>query len=249
MISFKSIKKFVMINTVLSTIGYIKYHYNYLFINEIVSIWFLYYFMNDIDKPYIKNNEQPVEKYFGEFYRYIALSCLIKTITHKIALQFVIPTIGNTLITFIPISFAFEIIFDLFHWFFHRLSHSNHFLYRYHKIHHTFNNPNIWTSFYMHPVDSILSYSIPFLLTMIILPLSELEMWLITIYLSYQELAGHLGKKMRPTSCFPQCIWIPKLFHIELYTEDHHLHHSTSNCNYSKRFNLWDKAWGTFRKS
>ena len=50
---------------------------------------------------------------------------------------------------------------------------------------------------------------------------------------------------MRPTSSFPQCIWLPRLFNIELYTEDHDLHHSRNNCNYSKRFSLWDKIFKT----
>lgn len=62
------------------------------------------------------------------------------------------------------------------------------------------------------------------------------------------EISGHIGKRMHPTSSFSQFIWLPKFFNIELYTEDHDLHHSHNNCNYSKRFSLWDKVFGTHKK-
>lgn len=36
--------------------------------------------------------------------------------------------------------------------------------------------------------------------------------------------------------------WLPRLFNFQLKVEeDHDLH-----CNYSKRFTLWDKVFGTF---
>ena len=33
---------------------------------------------------------------------------------------------------------------------------------------------------------------------------------------------------------------------MELYVEDHDLHHLKGNCNFSKRFSLWDRVFGTF---
>jgi sterol desaturase/sphingolipid hydroxylase (fatty acid hydroxylase superfamily) len=69
---------------------------------------------------------------------------------------------------------------------------------------------------------------------------------ILTVYLTYQEIAGHLGKAMYPTSSFAQCIWLPRLLGIQLYTEDHDLHHLRLNCNYSKRFSIWDRLFRTY---
>jgi sterol desaturase/sphingolipid hydroxylase (fatty acid hydroxylase superfamily) len=57
----------------------------------------------------------------------------------------------------------------------------------------------------------------------------------------------YASKKLYPSGSFSQCVWIPRAFNISLYTEDHTLHHSNNNCNYSKRFSLWDKAFGTYK--
>ena len=70
---------------------------------------------------------------------------------------------------------------------------------------------------------------------------------LIITYKLFIEISGHIGKKIYPTSCFSQFMWLPKLLEIELYTEDHDLHHSMNNCNYSKRFSFWDKLFGTYK--
>jgi sterol desaturase/sphingolipid hydroxylase (fatty acid hydroxylase superfamily) len=69
---------------------------------------------------------------------------------------------------------------------------------------------------------------------------------MISAYKQYTELAGHSGKMLSPASSFPQFIWLPRLFNIQLYAEDHDLHHKVSNCNFAKRFSLWDKVFGTY---
>lgn len=71
-------------------------------------------------------------------------------------------------------------------------------------------------------------------------------MCLMLVYKTFIEVSGHTGKQVKSSS-FPLCIWLPRIFGIELYTEQHHLHHLNSNCNYSKRFSLWDKMFGTYR--
>jgi len=69
---------------------------------------------------------------------------------------------------------------------------------------------------------------------------------LISTYKVFIEISGHLGKKINSTS-FTQCMWIHKLLSIELKVEHHDLHHTLNNCNYAKRFSLWDKIFGTFK--
>ena len=69
----------------------------------------------------------------------------------------------------------------------------------------------------------------------------------VTVYITYQEIAGHMGKRLYPTSSFVQCIWIPRFLGIELYVEeDHDLHLAKFVVNYSKRFNLFDRLFGTY---
>jgi sterol desaturase/sphingolipid hydroxylase (fatty acid hydroxylase superfamily) len=70
----------------------------------------------------------------------------------------------------------------------------------------------------------------------------------IIIYKIFTEISGHSGKDIN-SSCFPQFIYLPKFFSIEMYTEDHDAHHHFNNCNYSKRFTLWDKVFQTYKKT
>jgi sterol desaturase/sphingolipid hydroxylase (fatty acid hydroxylase superfamily) len=72
---------------------------------------------------------------------------------------------------------------------------------------------------------------------------------MIIVYKNFIEISGHSGKKLYPTSCFSQFKWLPQWLNIELYTEDHDLHHSLNNCNYGKRFSLWDKLFNTYKCS
>jgi len=67
---------------------------------------------------------------------------------------------------------------------------------------------------------------------------------LIIVYKIFLEISGHTGKKFNSSS-FPQFIWLTKIFKIKLITEDHDNHHKKNNCNYSKRFMLWDIVFGT----
>jgi sterol desaturase/sphingolipid hydroxylase (fatty acid hydroxylase superfamily) len=69
------------------------------------------------------------------------------------------------------------------------------------------------------------------------------------IYKIFLEISGHTNKKLFPNGSFPQFIWLPKLLNIQIFTEDHNLHHVLNNCNYGKRFSLWDKLFGTYKRN
>jgi sterol desaturase/sphingolipid hydroxylase (fatty acid hydroxylase superfamily) len=71
---------------------------------------------------------------------------------------------------------------------------------------------------------------------------------MLIVYKTSVEIAGHTGKKLYPTSSFPQFPWLVKYFNIELYTEDHDIHHRLLKYNFSKRLSLWDKIFGTYIK-
>jgi sterol desaturase/sphingolipid hydroxylase (fatty acid hydroxylase superfamily) len=154
------------------------------------------------------------------------------------------------LLYFIPKSFFIEIIFDFFHYWAHRIEHNIPLLYKhFHKIHHQHNHPTLLSTFHHHIGDLILSNTIPLFLSLYICSyffrITHYMFHMIFLSKIYIELCGHSGKKIK-TGSFVQCIWLPKIFGISLYTIDHDNHHTMNNCNYGKRFSLWDKVYKTF---
>lgn len=162
--------------------------------------------------------------------------------------------IGGWVGWFVVSSFVFELIFDFWHYWFHRLLHSDRRLYlRIHKTHHQFSAPMAESSFYMSVPDFFFSHQIPLGFSLAVMDLvlgvkfTLFEFVCLNTYLTYQEIGGHLGKRMRPTSSFAQLIWLPRWLGIELYTEDHDRHHQVLKVNYAKRFALWDRVFGTYQ--
>jgi len=190
----------------------------------------------------------PMEAYPYEFHVYLLRTTAIESITHVFLRDWIVFSKEiNSVIYWIPLCFLFEVVFDFFHYIAHRTLHHP-LLYRhFHKTHHTFPHPIAITAFYQDPIDLIIANSIPTCLALSLIPsISYFEWNVMLIYKNFIEIVGHSGKLSSPISSFPQCIWLPKWFGMELYTEDHDLHHSLNNCNYSKRFSLWDRVFGTY---
>jgi len=151
------------------------------------------------------------------------------------------------LISFIPISFVFELVLDFFHYWFHRLLHTKQF-YFIHKTHHIVINPRPIVNFYQSPIEAVIVSGFPTLLALCTIPTPSLFQFILLLtYKMYIEVAGHAGIVSKPSSSFTQFVFLPKLLSIELYTEDHHLHHALNKYNYSKRFAIWDKLFGTYK--
>lgn len=269
-ISFYSIKNFTIINSLLVCMGIFQYNYSIYFTDinilyDFFAIYFIFILRNYIllnfielsikHKPQI-NIVNHIEDYKYEFHKNVIISTSIEAITHL----FICTTMMNSsfysreiyydILYFIPFSFYFEILFDLFHYITHRLAHYK-LIYKYlHKKHHKFLHPISIMTFYQDPIDLLFTNSLPTVLSLYIFPyLSYRQFHIILIYKTYTEICGHIGRFSYPTTSFPQFIWLPKLLNIELYTEDHDLHHSMNNCNYSKRFSLWDKVFNTYSKN
>jgi len=205
------------------------------------------------NKEFIDSNKRskPVESYYKEFDVYVISSTFIETITSLIVKNFIIENETNIfydLVYFIPVSLLYEIIFDFFHYVTHFISH-NKYIYPYtHKLHHKYKYPTSILTFYHHPLDLIITNTIPTLLTLYIgfRNISLFQYKLISMYKTFIEISGHTGKYCNSSS-FTQFFWLPRFFNIHLTTEDHDLHHSANNCNYGKRFKLWDKIFGTYK--
>lgn len=271
LISFNSLKNFVIINSFLLSLGWIQHCCITIYANNlnqfynVFAAFFIfitrnYLLLNFVEhgtknKPNINNNIlfDPKEEYPNEFHVSVMTASLVESVTHVFVKTQIIninlsSNIYYELLVFVPLSFGFEIVFDFFHYFAHRLLH-NKYLYKYfHKKHHKFNYPTAIITFYQDPVDLLITNSIPTVLSLRIFPsISYFQFNFIAIYKNFIEICGHSGKLSYPTPSFPQFIWLPKILRFELYTENHGLHHSLNNCNYSKRFSLWDKVFNTYK--
>lgn len=251
---------FILINSFLSFLG-ISFYYLTTLYNNFLILYFLYLVKTTIilfttrylqkNKEYITNRS---ESNSIDSYLLFTTSMLIETSTHHLITtfhQFKTTNLFFDFITFIPISLLFELIYDFQHYWIHRLVHTNKTLYKHlHKVHHYKVTTTFLDTYYQHPIDLIISNSIPFIISILLLnQLTYLHFCLITIYKTAVEIAGHTGKKTFPTSSFPQFPWLIKYFNMELYTEDHDLHHRHLNCNYAKRLSIWDKLFGTYNST
>ena len=157
------------------------------------------------------------------------------------------PFVNKSSSLFPFILFVYEFIFDFFHYWSHRTCHRIPFLYKYiHKTHHKHHRPSILSTFYMHPLDYILTNIVPHKIAMLVVHkyITDIEYEILLAYKVYIEIAGHSGVDSNSPS-FPV---FPTLFGFALQTKDHDLHHSRPDLagNYSKRFRIWDRVFGTY---
>lgn len=199
------------------------------------------------DHPYIVDRQE-ISIVNKEKIQNIVSVSLIDLLSLYIALEYTVRTHTGMMdyLLFIPRSFCFEVGFDFFHYCFHRLCHTVPYLYRHiHSHHHANPAITVYTTFEQHPVDLILTNTIPILCITFLMRPNHLFMFLFFWYKSFLEISGHLGKENKGLS-FPQCIWIPKSLGISLKSKDHNYHHIRPLKNFSKRFSLWDRVFGTF---
>ena len=277
MVSTSLILKTIVVNTVFAALALGQYHLlseafleygfgailvaiicgvtllkNYLVLGMVMFYGFFFEWNN------AERRQKPIEEFFGEFHVYTWSTALIESLT-VVGLTLIFPFSFSPVnfqdyVLFFPIMFLFEVVFDFFHYWAHRISHLGALYKNFHKIHHRHKYPTAITTFYQDPVDLIISNSIPttiafgIVMVMLGIPISFFQLSLISSWKTVIEIAGHLGKRLAPASSFPQFVWLAKWLGWELYIEDHDLHHSNFNCNYSKRFGLWDRVFGTYVK-
>jgi sterol desaturase/sphingolipid hydroxylase (fatty acid hydroxylase superfamily) len=204
----------------------------------------------------------PVEHYVGEFHWNLCMTSAIETLQYWVYC-FCIPSANHLPFTaieivkdgvlFLPTVFFFEIIFDFFHYWMHRITHQNAWLYIHiHKKHHVFHNITSYITFYQHPVDILLTNGFPTMMAILITNLSHLPLYrwgfhFILVYKTFVDIGGHLGKQTHPHILF--CLYgsVPSILGIQMYPEHHETHHTLYKYNYGKGFTLWDKVFGTYR--
>ena len=158
---------------------------------------------------------------------------------------------------FVVMSFVYEVVFDFGHYWAHRWLHEHPALYRaFHAAHHRHANPTVYHTFDDTVGGNVLTNCLPHLAALGVLvmsrggrPLPHLSHALLLVYKTFVEVSGHSGKHVGNASSFPQCKALPSRLGIALYTQDHHTHHRNSKTNFSKRFTLWDRLFGTFHSA
>ena len=260
MISARSAQRFVAYNGMIVSVGLLQwismsyfslpFHAIFVFLRNLM----LAYGMEaaSASLPHLNSDYQyPKEKYSGEFVVYVAQAAAIEAVFTSLnssLMSFAPDSVALQLLTFIPVSFVFEILYDFFHYWGHRLMHV--YYVDLHKSHHHHVHLRPILAFYQNGFDLVLTNALPFLATeMIIGSFYRCSLFELALLLSYKvfiEVAGHTGKASRPTTSFPQCVWLPRAFGIELATEDHNMHHIHTGTNFSKRFTLWDRIFGTY---
>jgi sterol desaturase/sphingolipid hydroxylase (fatty acid hydroxylase superfamily) len=247
-----SLYNYLFVNTVLwcgGTLDYLMLERSFYLLSLIcwknLFLVLLVSFKN-ASKPYINPGERDrnVKKEIG----YLAQITLIDLISLRLLLSqaYSFESFGWELVTFIPRSFLFELVFDFGHYATHRLAHSIPYIYQnIHKEHHQDILISPWTTYHQNPIDLLLTNTLPLLCASQIIPTSQLFICVMMWYKTLLEVGGHLGKETKASS-FSQCIWLPRYLGIELKTEEHNIHHRNPMRNFSKRFSIWDKAFGTF---
>lgn len=243
MISLKSVYHYCFTNGIIIAFAGLHYSQPYLFLYLIARNFALIYLIDYMTMGRILYTS-PTGIY--ELYtvqsaslEYMALS-LLPPLHESSAI---------TVITFIPMSFVFEILYDFFYFWVHFSFHLTRC--SWHKDHHEHVDLMPLVAFHHHPLDEILSKIVPFLLTQRIVHvfyrMSALEIALLATYKVYIEITGHISCSSKRTCSFPQCIWLPRALGIELYADDHAMHHRQTGCNFGKRFTLWDRVFETYR--
>lgn len=154
-------------------------------------------------------------------------------------------------ILFIPKSFFWEITFDFFHYWTHRMAHMNKKLYMLlHYDHHLNEKPGPLSTFIMTNADFVLTNIIPAALafTLLGLQFTVFQLHLLMTYKTTVEIGGHSGIDDDNWHSFMQFPILPRLFPELLMATavDHDLHHSRKTINFAKRFRLWDVVFGTY---
>lgn len=173
-------------------------------------------------------NEQR-ETYPREYYMYLIQSSLVEGVSNLgIQRFFIMRELKVNIVCEIPCvilsSLFFEVIYEVCHYWTHRLLHEKTMYAWFHKTHHKFWCPRGIHAFYQHPMDIVISHSVPCVIAVIMLPnMSGVYYHCSLVYKQYYDICIHSNPE-----------------------SDHRLHHSVSKYNYGKGISLWDTIFRTY---
>ena len=124
----------------------------------------------------------------------------------------------------------------------HIVFHKIHWLWRFHRMHHSDVHLDVTSGIRFHPVEIILSLLIKFA-AIIILGIPALAILLFEIILNATSMITHSNLNIP--------LWLDKLLRTVFVTPDmHRVHHSVhrneTDSNYGFNFSFWDRLFGTY---
>jgi lathosterol oxidase len=127
----------------------------------------------------------------------------------------------------------------LFYWF-HRAMHHRRLFRFAHRSHHLSTNPNPWTSYAVHPVESIFDTVITFLVILFFIPKHPVAYMLFLWIDAAVAVYGHIGIELYPRGFSRH--WLGRWINT---STAHNWHHASAKHNYSFYFLCWDRWMGT----
>ncbi|XP_052753526.1 uncharacterized protein LOC113514180 isoform X2 [Galleria mellonella] len=119
----------------------------------------------------------------------------------------------------------------------HRLYHTPWLYKRFHKLHHKYKQPTVFSVTAIHPVE-IMHIQLTMCLPLFTIPTHWLPFYVIAIYNYYHGIIDHSGINFKSYWWQP---WQPD-------AEFHDKHHEFFHCNFGFNMSLWDRLHGTMRK-
>lgn len=239
----------------------------YFIYASFIITFFKYNLIKMIDMYTPKNNNYIHNIDFNIVYKYLLISSIISSCFITLSKYYLLINISTKLNLYeyigylifnIPIVFIYEIIYDFFFYIIHYILHKNTFLYKnIHKQHHEHCNINPYYTFITHPLETLFSMEIPSLISIMLInyfyKLNFFTFIYIFFYRNLLEIYGHMGEGY-DIDYFNYYSYINIYYilvsklSISITHYDHLLHHKILNNNFSKRFILYDKIFGTYKK-
>ena len=134
---------------------------------------------------------------------------------------------------------ALIVLHDAWFYWMHRLIHDPRLFRRFHRLHHKSNNPSPWTAYSFDVGEAFLNTAfMP--LALLVLPVSQLAIFLFLAHMIIRNAMGHSGYELFPANRDgrPLFDWMTSVTH-------HDLHHAQAGWNYGLYFTWWDRMMGT----
>jgi len=136
------------------------------------------------------------------------------------------------------------LLFDAWMYAWHRANHQIHFLWRFHRMHHTDDRMDTTSAIRFHPVELIYSS----LVRLAVIPLLGISLEQVILYETILQpvILFHHSNVALPER-------IDRIFRAVIVTPNmHRVHHSDvqreTDSNYSTVFSIWDRLFGSFRR-
>lgn len=210
-----------------------------IFFNSVAILYSLYIYHNPSNKKIHRFQNQ---NNFYFFIKRVVLYMLLQFILQFIIIFFKDYIIINSTISITSIyqSSIILLVDDIYFYFFHRLLHTNKFLYKHiHKLHHSAHSPYPINYIYAHPIEIFSGFGGSAIGILIQGKIYSSSLIMYSIIKILHEIYIHSGVILFKFDNYYFMSFIGSV-------EDHDIHHYYLKGNYCSNFNYLDKLFGTY---